>query len=1241
MPNKNPHSHQRGNMADEFSAYQFALDEAAIVAITDQKGIITHANDNFCAISKFTREELIGQDHRIINSGYHEKSFIRNLWTTIANGKIWKGDLCNKAKDGSTYWVSTTIVPFLDKNGKPYQYLAIRADITSRKETEKKLEASIKKTLAYEYALDESAIVAITDQKGTITHVNENFCAISKFTREELIGQDHRIINSGYHDKTFIRDLWYTIANGKIWKGDLCNKAKDGSIYWVSTTIVPFLDKNGKPYQYLAIRADITSRKETEKMLEASVIKTRAYEYALDESAIVAITDQKGIIKHVNDNFCQISKYSRKELLGQDHRIINSGYHEKPFIKNLWTTIAHGKIWKGELCNKAKDGSIYWVSTTIVPFLDKNGKPYQYMAIRADITSRKATEKRLEESIKMTRAYEYALDESAIVAITNQKGIITHVNDNFCEISKYSREELLGQDHRIVNSGLHSAAFIRTLWRTISKGEVWRGELCNLAKDGSRYWVSTTIVPFLNAKGKPYQYLAIRADITARKYAEEKLIKVNRLYSFLSSINQSIIRISNPQDLLDNACKIAVEIGKFKIAWAGLFDDKGILQILSATGNRAVIKKIMFYSGKNFAKGELRESLTGKALRTKKYSVSNNIAEEPSLEPWRETYAELGIASNISLPIKRGENVIGMFHVVSEQIGYFDSEEIALLVESVGDLSYAFENYARKEQQKWDELERRRLHEIHRLLANNTNDIVAIREPSGEFNYVSPSCKAVLGYRPEELLGINPLSLVHPDEQSLIKKAYTDRSLNPELSTAIEMRLLHKNGHYVWLDIRSTPILEDKGTKVVKIQSTLRDITERREGEERLRKSTEFATGVINSLSAHIAVADRTGNIISVNEAWRQYGRENGASDLIRTNEGSNYFEVCKAAIGEGNKTAELALKGMNAVLEGQKSTFYLEYPCHSPTEKMWFGMRVMRFENDESLIVIAHENISSTKRAEQERDRTLQELEKRVMQRTAELNTRNENITDSINYAKRIQVALLHSHSILTELFSKSFIISDPKEIVSGDFFWCHESRTRKFIAVADCTGHGVPGALMSLIGSNLLQQIVVDERIENPSEILELLDQRLLQSLRKNTLDVQDGMDLCLCIYDSHFQELYFTGAMRPLFLSDGKGNIRELHGSRHSIGGDAGGILKNFETQRFSIKPGQRFYLTSDGYYDQFGGREDKKFMKSRFKDTLKTIQHMTMKAQGTELIKIFKKWTGKNERVDDVLVVGVEI
>ncbi len=375
----------------------------------------------------------------------------------------------------------------------------------------------LKEISDYKYALDESSIVAITDQKGIITHVNDNFCKISKYSREELLGQDHRIINSSYHPKEFIKELWTTIAKGKVWKGELKNKAKDGTPYWVETTIVPFLNENGKPYQYVAIRSDITERKVGEEELFKRLKEISDYKYALDESSIVAITDQKGIITHVNDNFCKISKYSREELLGQDHRIINSSYHPKEFIKQLWTTIAKGKVWKGELKNKAKDGTPYWVDTTIVPFLNENGKPYQYVAIRSDITERKNQDLKIKEATQtLTDTLEsiqdgfYTLDSDWNVSYWNKEAE---------RLSGRSKEQMIGKNFWELYEGRLSEKIHDAFYKAKFQNKPVRLETYSKLLN---YWFE------LNAFPSEMGLTVYFKNITDRKHTESKLKKMNR-----------------------------------------------------------------------------------------------------------------------------------------------------------------------------------------------------------------------------------------------------------------------------------------------------------------------------------------------------------------------------------------------------------------------------------------------------------------------------------------------------------------------------------------------------------------------------------------------------------------------------------------------------------------------------------------------------------------------------------------
>src|SRR5260370_502642 len=521
----------------EVADQKFALDQHAIVATTDVQGTITYVNDKFCAISKYSREELLGQNHRILNSGHHPKEFFQQMYHTIANGKVWRGEICNRAKDGGLDWVDTTIVPFAGEDGKPRQYVAIRADITERKRAEEALRDSLatsklalKELADQKFALDQHAIVATTDVQGTITYVNDKFCDISKYSRQELLGHNHRILNSGHHSKEFFQQMYHTIANGRVWRNEICNRAKDGSIYWVDTTIFPFLDADGKPRQYRAIRADITQRKRAEEVLHESQERFRLLLDGVKDYAIYML-DPDGNVISWNAGAARIKGYQQEEILGKHFSCfytLEDRKTGKP-SRELQESLSKGRF-EEQALRVRKGGSSFWANVVITPMFDDHGTLRGFSKVARDITERKRAEESLQESLATSEAalkeladQKFALDQHAIVAVTDVQGTITYVNEKFCTISKYSRDELIGQNHRILNSGHHPKEFFQQMYHTIANGKVWHGEIKNQAKDGSIYWVDTSIVPTLSTEGQPQQYVAIRADITERKRAEEEL----------------------------------------------------------------------------------------------------------------------------------------------------------------------------------------------------------------------------------------------------------------------------------------------------------------------------------------------------------------------------------------------------------------------------------------------------------------------------------------------------------------------------------------------------------------------------------------------------------------------------------------------------------------------------------------------------------------------------------------------
>lgn len=265
------------------------------------------------------------------------------------------------------------------------------------------------------------------------------------------------------------------------------------------------------------------------------------------------------------------------------------------------------------------------------------------------------------------------------------------------------------------------------------------------------------------------------------------------------------------------------------------------------------------------------------------------------------------------------------------------------------------------------------------------------------------------------------------------------------------------------------------------------------------------------------------------------------------------------------------------------------------------------------------------------------------VVRQKEEIERKSKDITDSIHYAKRIQTAILPNSEDIAESLPDSFILFKPRDVVSGDFYWFANSFTENesytIIAAADCTGHGVPGAFMSMIGNTILNEIVVTNKIHNPSEILSHLHIGVKTALKQHETESRDGMDIAILAFDNNRRKLYYSGANRPLWIvSDGV--LKELKPTKAAIGG------LTIESQVYELhdvvyKKGDAFYISTDGYADQFGGEEGKKFMTKKFKETIVSAEHLKMAKQKEVYDNTIEKWRGNHEQVDDILVIGIRI
>lgn len=396
--------------------------------------------------------------------------------------------------------------------------------------------------------LDEKFCVSIADTNGIITYVNKRFCDLTQFSEEELIGNTYQVLTPSHDPQQLIDEMNHSDNQQLIKQHIVQGLTKDKTPYWVSATVVPVMDNEQKTNHYISIDLDITTEHLTSEKYNQTLKVLHNLESALDHASVIAATDAAGIIKYVNDKFCELSMYTEKELIGKTHRIINSGHHPKSFFENMWKTIKKGEVWRGDVKNQAKDGSFYWMNTTIVPFLDDQNQPLEYISIRTDITARIEAEQALEAALKndfcttvknlQNAIFKYEADENGQIFITLLEGQIC---------------EKLGLTSKLLNTKGESNPFSDTELQLLRPYvyAALNGEPCQFELDYLEHSFIIYLSP-VSENGTVIEVVGTCVEITERKNAE-KLVEHMAFYDALTGLPNRRLFKSEVSDTIKRA----------------------------------------------------------------------------------------------------------------------------------------------------------------------------------------------------------------------------------------------------------------------------------------------------------------------------------------------------------------------------------------------------------------------------------------------------------------------------------------------------------------------------------------------------------------------------------------------------------------------------------------------------------------------------------------------------------------
>jgi PAS domain S-box-containing protein len=500
---------------------------------------------------------------------------------------------------------------------------------------------------------------------------------------------------------------------------------------------------------------------------------------------------------------------------------------------------------------------------------------------------------------------------------------------------------------------------------------------------------------------------------------------------------------------------------------------------------------------------------------------------------------------------------------------------------------------------------------LHALL-ENASEVITIYNSEGIVQYVSPSVKNILGFIPDEMIGTNRFER----GDKILQETFDELILNPKIEKIFEYQYTNKNKQRVWLETRARNLTDN--TAINGIIFNTRDITVKKEAETAKRLSSEMQALSENSLDMIVRV-DQAGNFFYANPMTKTFIGKT-SEELIHNN--INTVDLNTYVV---NFLKEIIVKTNSAKEEIQTET---EFTINDNKRIVQFNS-IPEFDQNGLIATFLFVVHDITERKEIE----------------IEIENKNKNITESINYAQRIQSAIIPDFKIIKRYLPKSFIFYEPRDIVSGDLPWFFIKNDEIYIAAIDCTGHGVPGTLLSFIGYFSLNNIVGKAEKQTTGEILDELHYQVRKTLKQDSPDskARDGMDIALIKINLTEQILEFSGAHRPLFHLRGN-DLNRLRGDRKAVGGKPMGRKEdeiNFETFKIELDKTDKIFIFTDGFPDQIGGEDGRKYQAGRIQEEIIEKNNFSMNEYYNYFVNQFKDWKKGYKQIDDILFIGIEI